>query len=585
MSSSRPTRTYGKGKARATSLPAREPSRSPLPTEAAPRTYSTRSSTVGRPVRTSLEYPVLASTLNLLGSYLDPAMPIDTAPGLPDRLMRAVVQAAPHILTAYGDYRVCCNADFMDYCLQVSHLFRRAAPDQFYSLLRSDEDEEWAWLVDILPTQRFQGFQGIGDAVLGVPAEVQASLAAEALHNEVDLEGDNAGGRYETGAVPGLYTIPTPPSPCSESHPFGIVPGWSPTMPPEILAFWARHVPARSFLESASAAGRAAGDADFVPPLSPSSTRQPSRRRRSNRANVSATPGPSSRRMGIMDRPGTVLSHSYLLPPLGVRPRVQSGKKKPSKIETYPQVMAPGELPIYQDGPLFRQAEALAELTLPVHRDAVPDWVRPSCGQCSHFGVKCTGGDMLNHVRCDQCAASKQPCGFDSRVPRFRASQHLYYAGEDSPLNIASLVSDVLHLRSMAQIAAAQADDLVRMTEAKLGTLSLILQRVYARRGDAGLNDYFQDVQGFSELLEFAGLVPLDTPMLFPRRLNATTIQPDEVEYRWSTDYEESRYFIPPEVSDEDVEMRSQSGSQEDFRAAQGSPVLPRTSTEPAQEE
>ncbi|RXW12827.1 hypothetical protein EST38_g13027 [Candolleomyces aberdarensis] len=73
--------------------------------------------------------------------------------------------------------------------------------------------------------------------------------------------------------------------------------------------------------------------------------------------------------------------------------------------------------------------------------------------------------------------------------------------------------------------------------------------------------------------------------MLFPRRLNATTIQPDEVEYRWSTDYEESRYFIPPEVSDEDVEMRSQSGSQEDFRAAQGSPVLPRTSTEPAQEE
>ncbi|RXW12922.1 hypothetical protein EST38_g12936 [Candolleomyces aberdarensis] len=177
---------------------------------------------------------------------------------------------------------------------------------------------------------------------------------------------------------------------------------------------------------------------------------------------------------------------------------------------------------------------------------------------------------MLNHVRCDQCAASKQPCGFDSRVPRFRASQHLYYAGEDSPLNIASLVSDVLHLRSMAQIAAAQADDLVRMTEAKLGTLSLSLQR---------------DVQGFSELLEFAGLVPLDTPMLFPRRLNATTIQPDEVEYRWSTDYEESRYFIPPVVSDEDVEMRSQSGSQEDFRAAQESPVLPQTSTEPAQEE
>ena len=86
-----------------------------------------------------------------------------------------------------------------------------------------------------------------------------------------------------------------------------------------------------------------------------------------------------------MDRPKTVLSHSYLLPPLGVRPRVQSGKKKPSKIETYPQVMAPGKLPIYQDGPLFRQAEALSELTLPVHRDAVPDWVSSFRGFLSPF--------------------------------------------------------------------------------------------------------------------------------------------------------------------------------------------------------
>lgn len=137
----------------------------------------------------------------------------------------------------------------------------------------------------------------------------------------------------------------------------------------------------------------------------------------------------------------------------------------------------------------------------------------------------------------------------------------------------------------MAQIAAAQADDLVRMTEAKLGTLSLILQRVYARRGDAGLNDYFQEVEGFSELLEFAGLVPLDTPMLFPRRLNATTIQPDETEYKWSTDYEESLYFIPPEVSDDDVDMRSHSSSQEGGPSGQDSPVHRRASTEPADEE
>ena len=107
----------------------------------------------------------------------------------------------------------------------------------------------------------------------------------------------------------------------------------------------------------------------------------------------------------------------------------------------------------------------------------------------------------------------------------------------------------------MAQIAAAQADDLIKMTEAKLGTLSLVLQRVYAHRGDAGLNDYFRDVRGFGELLEFAQAVPLDTPMLFPRRLNATTIQPDEVEYRWSTDYEESIYFRPPAASDDEMEV------------------------------
>ncbi|RXW11457.1 hypothetical protein EST38_g14399 [Candolleomyces aberdarensis] len=192
---------------------------------------------------------------------------------------------------------------------------------------------------------------------------------------------------------------------------------------------------------------------------------------------------------------------------------------------------------------------------------------------------------MLNHVCCNQCTQSKQPCGFDSHVPCFWASQHLFYAGEDSPLNIALLVSDALHLRSMAQIAMAQANDLVWMTKAKLGTLSLILQCVYACRGDASLNDYFQDIQGFSKLLEFAGLVPLDTPMLFPCRLNATTIQPDEVKYRWSTDYKESMYFIPPEASDEDIIMISQSSSQEDFQMAQESPVHPQVSTEPAQEE
>ncbi|KAJ2923161.1 hypothetical protein H1R20_g13931, partial [Candolleomyces eurysporus] len=153
---------------------------------------------------------------------------------------------------------------------------------------------------------------------------------------------------------------------------------------------------------------------------------------------------------------------------------------------------------------------------------------------------------------------------FSSHAARaLREEAEILEAAEapEGPLpDITSLVSDGLNLRSMAQIAAAQADDLIKMTEAKVGTLSLVMQRVYARRGDAGLNDYFRNVRGFSELLEFAHRVPLDTPMLFPRRLNATTMQPDEVEYRWSTDYEDSIYFRPPAASDDEMEVDPASG-------------------------
>ncbi|KAJ2921204.1 hypothetical protein H1R20_g15891, partial [Candolleomyces eurysporus] len=445
----------GKGKARAARVsPSVSPSPSPPPLR---RTYRTRRSTVGEPALTAEEYPLLLNSLDTLGNYLDPGAVIDGSGSLPDQLSAFISTLAPHILTAYSDYHVCHNADLADFCLQVSFLMRRVAPDQFFYLLNANDDK-WSWLSDGIPTVRFQGFQSTGDPVLAVAREVFSFHAARALREEAET----------------LEAAEAPEGPLPESA-------------------------------SGAAVVMDDHDEEFAP-------EEPSHCRR--RRHHSRSAGPTTRRMGVMDRPGTVLEHSYLLPPLGVRPCVAFEKKKPPKADSLPRVEAPGELPIYRDGPLFRQGEGLSELTLPIQQGTPPDW----------------------------------------------SSQHLFYAGEDSPINITSLVSDSLNLRSMAQIAAAQADDLIKMTEAKVGTLSLVMQRVYACRGDAGLNDYFRNVRGFSELLEFAHRVPLDTPMLFPRRLNATTMQPDEVEYRWSTDYEDSIYFRPPAASDDEMEVDPASG-------------------------
>lgn len=96
----------------------------------------------------------------------------------------------------------------------------------------------------------------------------------------------------------------------------------------------------------------------------------------------------------------------------------------------------------------------------------------------------------------------------------------------------------------MAQIAAAQAEDLQKMTAAKLGTLSLILSRVYASRGDEGLNMYARDIRDFEQLLEYASEIPLDTPLLFPERLHATTLAPGSRDYHWVTSFQDS-IFVP----------------------------------------
>ncbi|KAJ2920674.1 hypothetical protein H1R20_g16420, partial [Candolleomyces eurysporus] len=103
----------------------------------------------------------------------------------------------------------------------------------------------------------------------------------------------------------------------------------------------------------------------------------------------------------------------------------------------------------------------------------------------------------------------------------------------------------------MAQIAASHAEDLRKMTESKLGTLSLVLQHVYSNRGDASLSDYTRNVTDFQEVLEYAKDMPLNTPILFPQRLNATTQAPKVAKYHWTTDYESSILYNPPTAKDD----------------------------------
>jgi hypothetical protein len=47
----------------------------------------------------------------------------------------------------------------------------------------------------------------------------------------------------------------------------------------------------------------------------------------------------------------------------------------------------------------------------------------------------------------------------------------------------------------MAQVTYALAEDQYKLLESKVGTLSLILRRVYSDEGDAGLHRYFTDIE------------------------------------------------------------------------------------------
>jgi hypothetical protein len=143
-------------------------------------------------------------------------------------------------------------------------------------------------------------------------------------------------------------------------------------------------------------------------------------------------------------------------------------------------------------------------------------------------------------------------------------------------LDITSLIADIANLRSTAQIATPQADDLIRLTEAKLETLALVLARIASSQGNAGLTRVNNEVEELEDILEFASEIPLTTPLRFPRCLNATTMQVTDEEYEWTTKFKDSMFSYTPAPSESDGSQTCRAGlshlpDRQHSRSAQGS--------------
>ncbi|RXW19476.1 hypothetical protein EST38_g6368 [Candolleomyces aberdarensis] len=516
-----------KGKRRAHSTP--EIFDLPSGPQAAPMITLRRS----QAVRTIVAFPSLGVIAKGLAPYLNPLLGFDLDRSLYSRLTTLILDASPRLQEALSHIHTCRNADLISLATHISFLFYRVCPQEFRQYFGT---EGWYWLRDQPPPpEPFGGLQEVGDPIQVDPPTFPDVICHDTPEDQSQPSSEDEIPSKEPEAVEVEAGVPEG----GDSAGKGIEEAQTQET---LINVKSEDVPLSMTL--AAELFPSDEEVEDPPPAAQEITEQPSLSKpltikipaKANRPGLASGTG----------RPETVLNHAYLRPPPGIHPRVAAGQKKAQKHDNYPHVEAPGVLPIYKEGPLFLQSSALRELTLPVNQGPVPSWVRPSCGQCASHGLVCTGGDFLNHVRCNQCAALKQTCGFDTRIPRFTSSQQLAFAGEASPLNISSLVADALHLRAMAQIAASHAEDLQKMTEAKLATLSLILQRVYSSEGDEGLNTYIRNVQDFEELLNFAKDIPLDTPMRFPERLHATVQQPDEMGYRWITDYQSSIYHNPP---------------------------------------
>ncbi|RXW14023.1 hypothetical protein EST38_g11831 [Candolleomyces aberdarensis] len=380
----------------------------------------------------------------------------------------------------------------------------------------------------------------------------------------------------------GLYRLPTPVSADSDSHPFGVVPGWNPQLPTYLVENWSREVAGQVTKPPHGAIGKVERTAEPQPPSESEEEvprpRKPIVKKKFGKKEKLSQPlywlhqdeqplpphlpgqetsvdnhgrqlpcpnlfreyllPDEQRSFSVSARPKSVLAPSHLLLPFGLKPR--SDIKCKQKSDSHPKVKLPQHLPVYGKGPLFQQGHLLAELQAPLLEGyAPPDWVRPPCGSCAASGIKCTGGDFLHGVRCNNCNDQKKPCGFDLSIPRMMSLSALSATADAAPERISSLIVDSLMLRGMTRVAFALAEDQYKLLEAKMGTLSLILSRVYSDEGDAGLRRYFHDIEALQSLLEFSWHVPLDTPMLYPRRASTSTMGITQEEYTWTTTFDE----------------------------------------------
>ena len=80
----------------------------------------------------------------------------------------------------------------------------------------------------------------------------------------------------------------------------------------------------------------------------------------------------------------------------------------------------------------------------------------------------------------------------------------------------------------------------MKLLESKVSTLSLVLRRIYSSEGDAGLRRYFTDLTQLEDLLDFSSFLDLATPMIFPRRTSASSINTTTDAYEWGSTFDET---------------------------------------------
>ncbi|KAJ2927293.1 hypothetical protein H1R20_g9802, partial [Candolleomyces eurysporus] len=502
------------------------------------------------------------------------ALPTDPAARL--KLAQLIVNGNDKLCAAAGDSRVAANDDFMSFRRALSHLLHELHPETYLQYRW-----KWDWLTAVPYNHPFFGFQEATSTLVLPDAVPAPPPPPPAPKKPVPPQTPPVAGPSKPtrpAAVPpravpavrpsqnpadmeGLYRLPTPVSTESNSHPFGVVPGWTPQLPTFLVENWAREVAQKVPKPPHGMTGRLEKVVDPPPPSESESEvpQKPSPKKKAGKKEKTPRPLYWLHKNGqplpphLPGQETSVDDEGNQLPcPNSFREYLLPGEQRSFSVSARPKsVLAPSHLlppvrseaahlPVYNKGPLFKQGYLLAELQAPLLEDfAPPNWVRPPCGSCAASGIVCTGGDFLHGVRCDNCNDQKKPCGFDLSIPRMTSLSALSAAADASPERISSLIVDALVLRGMTRVAFALAEDQYKLLEAKMGTLSLILSRVYSDEGDAGLRRYFTDVEALQGLLEFSRHVPLDTPMLYPRRTSTSTMGITKDEYTWTTTFDE----------------------------------------------